>query len=543
MGILDLDISFQADSHKFIYPIQGNCPMFNSDRDLDVNPNRQVAKSRGQSLSTGVQRGESQEYPPLVTELSIEQSKAIPIFTTATAQAVRIAGAPVSILTAIGTSGCQIGAIAGLEHFTHLPTQPNLQIELAGLEYCHDRSIGSKSSFVVTNCQKHPHLAQSSLCQVHGVRAYLGVPIVTASDDRLGTLAILDFKPRQFSDRDIEILQLISRLVASEFERKLLSQAQLNRWIGDLRYRAIAGFDDLLAASEHSGIGVKSITDIDLEAPSREISSPVEDFRSVDPQVQGETQFKLLTHLAQEFRTPLTSVLGMASVLQQEIYGPLSVKQKDYLEIIHHSGLQLVTIVDEIAQLVGFVGVGAGALNEPSGQHQLNLKSVDLEMLCQLAIQSLEPLARKKQQQIVLNCAGSNVPLETLTGRIWLLDKDKVRQIIYYLCLSLIHTSAIDRQISIQFAKIADVLQIQITTNDPQVKLKDRHLANPLESVITRSTYQDRNYTTEHNPDRDLRISLGLSLSHDLAVAHGGKIEIIAKGSGYQLTLPLIIAD
>jgi signal transduction histidine kinase len=534
MGILDLDRSSPADSQNFIYPIQGNCPMLNSDRDLDINPNRQVAKSHGQSLSTGV--ADNPQYPPIVTELSVEQSKAIPIFTAATAQAIRLADAPVAILTAIGTSGCQIGSIAGLEYFTRLPPQPNLQLEFAGLEYCHDRSIAANSSFIITNCQRHPQLSQSSLCLVHGIQAYLGVPIVTASDDRLGTLAILDFKPRQFSDRDIEILQLVSRLVASEFERKLLSQAQLNRWIGDLRYRTISGFDDLLAAAQHSGASSKSITEIDLDSTSladkshlNSIAYPGEDPRSGYPQIPGEIQFKLLTHLAQEFRTPLTSVLGMASVLQQEIYGPLSTKQKDYLGIIHHSGRQLVTIVDEIAQLVGF---------QP-GQHQLNLRSVDLEMLCQLAIQSLEPLAQKKQQQIILAFAGNVAPL----GRIWLLDKDKVRQIIYYLCLSLIHASGIDRQISIQLAKIADGLQIQITTSDSHVKLKDRYLADPIESFIAKSTYQDSNYITEQNPDRDLRISLGLSLSHDLAAAHGGKIEIIAKGRGYQLTLPLIVAD
>ena len=31
---------------------------------------------------------------------------------------------------------------------------------------------------------------------------------------------------------------------------------------------------------------------------------------------------KLLNYLAQELLTPLTSVMGMASVLSQEIYGP-----------------------------------------------------------------------------------------------------------------------------------------------------------------------------------------------------------------------------
>ncbi len=469
----------------------------------------------------------------------------MPIFAEATAQAMRLTDAPVAILTAIAGSGYQIGSIAGLEQFIHLPHQPNLPIELAGLEYFHDRTICTHS-FSVTNCHQHPQLARSSLCRVHGIQAYLGVPIITAANDRLGTLAILDFKPHQFSDRDIDLLQLVSRLVASEFERKLLSQAQLNRWIGELRYGAISGFDDPVAASEHlsppvqppqrdSKSRVAMEISTTLDNPDRQIIPSTR--LSVYPQLQSEIQFKLLTHLAQELRTPLTSVLGMASVLQQEIYGPLSSKQKDYLGIIHHSSRQLVTIVEEISQLGGF----------DFQQHQLTLKSVDLEMLCQLAIQSLEALTQKKQQQIVLNLCDD--PL--LTSRIWLLDKDKVRQIVYYLCLSLIHASAIDSQISIALTNLTDGLQIQIATNDPQVILKQEWVENtvpPLpgskrhKTAIPNGSQQPPSPTTETNLGQ-LRVSLGLSLSHSLAKSHGGKIEIVTNNRGYQLTLPLIIAE
>jgi signal transduction histidine kinase len=236
------------------------------------------------------------------------------------------------------------------------------------------------------------------------------------------------------------------------------------------------------------------------------------------PQVQGEIQFKLLTHLAQELRTPLTSVVGMASVLQQEIYGPLSSKQKDYLGIIHHSGQQLVAIVDEMSQL--------GEFN--LHQHQLTLKLVDLELLCQLAIQSLEPLAQNKQQQIVIVANNSAAPER------WLLDKDKVRQIVYYLCLSLIAASAVDRQISIQLSNLIDRLEIQIVSDDPQLSLCDRFeiATNSLDSI---------HLGCETNLGHEnLRISLGLSLSHTFAAQHGGKIEVIADDRGYQLTLPLV---
>jgi signal transduction histidine kinase len=550
VGILDLDISSQPDSQKFIYPTAGNRPMLNSDRDLDLKSNYPVARSQWQSIAAGA----VQPDPQIVTELSIEQLQFISIFAEATARAVRLEIVPVAIVTAIAPSGYQIGAIAGLDRFTRLPTQPNLRLELAGLEYCHDRVIGGESSLNIPNCQQYPHLAQSALIQLHGVRSYLGVPIITAARDRLGTLSILDFKPRQFSDRDIELLQTIGQLIASEFERKLLSQAQLNHWIGDLRYRELIGFDDAIAAAEHQHsstqpsveiarsniwVDARSANSGSNQSATDLVRSPLPDCQSDLPQIPGEIQFKLLTHLAQELRTPLTSILGMASVLQQEIYGSLSSKQKDYLGIIYQSGQQLVTIVDEIAQL--------GDVDRQ--QSQLALKSVDLEMLCQLAIQPLASPAQKKNQQIILDLAGGSAPLATLGERIWLLDKDKVRQIIYYLCSSLIHAGAIDSQISIWLSHLTDGLQIQIFTNDLQVVLCN--LAVPIDlqpqaipdSILAGITNPDRiNGATQIGSD-DLRISLGLCLCQTLTTLHRGQIELMTDRQGYQLTLPLIIAD
>jgi signal transduction histidine kinase len=490
-----------------------------------------------------------------MTELSIERSIAMPIFAEATAQAVRLTNSPVAILTTIGQSGSQISSISGLDRFVGLPTNPNLQLELSGLGYCHARTISGEGAFIVANFQDCPPLSQSLLYCVHGIQSYLGLPIITAARDRLGTISILDFSPRKFSDRDIELLHLLSRLVASEFERKLLSQAQLNRRVGDLNYPVIRGFDDMLAAVEHDRTGASRNNSIEellvssdpqpsLSRSPNNFAAPVESHQLTYARIQGEIQFKLLTYLAQELRTPLTAVLGMASVLQQEIYGPLSRKQKDYLGIIYHSGQQLVTIVDEIAQLAGFVG--EASVQEHRQQHKLTLSSVDPEMLCQLAIQSLEPIAQKKQQQIILNLAQSD-PLQTKQkNRIWLLDRDKVRQIVYYLSLSAIYATATHHQIAIQLADIADGLQIQIVTSDPQAILENLvtipDVIDPSISTIAQLTDHNNNYSIAANIGQDLRIRLGLSLSQTLAAAHGGKIEVIANGLGYQLSLPLIVA-
>ncbi len=526
--------------------------MFNSDIDLDSR----------------VARSKSPQYRQLMTELSIDRSIAMPIFAEATAQAMRLNNSPVAILTTIGQSGSQISSIAGLDRFISLPTNANLQLELSGLSYCHARTIGGDGEFIVTNFQDCPPLAQSLLYCVHGIQSYLGVPIITAARDRLGTISILDFSPRKFSDREIEILHLVSRLVASEFERKCLSQAQLNRRVADLDYPGMRGFDDVLAHTEYDRSRIDRSSSIEEclvvsnsqssssgakhHVPANRISSNnrgvvdnIDRHQLTYARIQSEIQFKLLIYLAQELRTPLTAVLGMTSVLQQEIYGSLSRKQKDYLGIIYHSGQQLVTIVDEIDRLGGFVS--ESSLQEHLQQHKLTLRLVDPEMLCQLTVQSLEPIAQKKQQQIVLNLDRLDSVQPDRHKRLWLLDRDKVRQIIYYLSLSIIYATANQHQIVIQLADVTDGLQIQIVTSDPQVMLENPipipGLTNQSSSTISQLTNKTSNYPHATNLGQDARIRLGLLLSQTLAASHGGKIEAIANGLGYQLSLPSIVTD
>jgi signal transduction histidine kinase len=513
VGILEVAISTNSQ-----HPTAGNCPMLNSDQDLHPQPDRHLSRSR------------SLQQPQIVAELSRDRAAAMPIFAEATALAIQLLEAPVAILTTIAGTGYQIGSIAGLGRLSALPSNPNLQLELAGLEYCHDRIVSSHSSLSIPDFHQQPQLSQSALLRVHGLTAYLGVPVITAARDRIGALAILDFKPRQFSDRDIELLLLVSRLLASEFERKLLSQAQLDRSIGDLQYRATPSFDDGIAAAEYGAGDLGDRSALPTDGTSASVKS-IEVATSqhhlvIGDRVRNATQLELLTHLVHELRTPLTSVLGMASVLQQEIYGSLTGKQKDYLGIIHQSGRNLVEIVDEISQLSGSIGETVPLASQQP--HQLMLKLVDLEMLCQLAIQSLQPIAAKKQQQIVLDLAAGEI--DPHPDRRWLLDKDKVRQIVYYLGLSALHASAVDRQISIQLTQLPDLLQIKITTDDAGAILP---MPEPIELAEI-----DRFATPmASDPAPDLRIRLGLSLGHLLATAHGGKIELTTDKWGYRLFL------
>lgn len=469
----------------------------------------------------------------IATESGIERSIAVPIFSEATAQAVRLTEAPVAILSTIDGTSYKIASIAGLDKFDRLTDTSKLRTELTGLEYCHNKAIGGTRAFINTDFQTDPTLANSPLCQVHGVQAYLGVSIVTAAGDILGAISILDFNPSQFTDRDLDILQLVSQLAASEFERACLSQAQLNRLMKEIRYQPIRGFDDAAAGSEHDSPQVRRRSG---DSPAIETVRPTSTFalqpQPAPPPAQTDIQLKLLAHLGQELRTPLTSILGMARVLQQEIYGTLQAKQKDYLGIIHNSGLELIEIVDEIVRLGTF----------DRHQNQLTLKPVDLELLCQLAVHSLESLVTQKQQRIKLDLTRCNTATPGYQNRLWILDKDKVRQIIYYLSLSLIQASTPDSEISICLANASERLDLQITTSDPQAMLIAHPPdADPQQQAADGTTSAPAIRQTEIG--QTLRVSLGLSLSQTLAAIHGGTIQLDANGCGYQLSLPLILTE
>jgi signal transduction histidine kinase len=141
--------------------------------------------------------------------------------------------------------------------------------------------------------------------------------------------------------------------------------------------------------------------------------------------------------------------MGMASVLSRQIYGPLTSKQKEYLEIIHQSGQHLLSLVDEI--------VGLGLLNQTS--ESLKQTPVDIEMLCQQAINSLLEMAQARQQQIHLSIEPGN--------RIWLLQKDRIRQMLYYLVYAVIHSTEAGSEICLHISRKNETLNISIWVSNP----------------------------------------------------------------------------
>jgi signal transduction histidine kinase len=225
--------------------------------------------------------------------------------------------------------------------------------------------------------------------------------------------------------------------------------------------------------------------------------------------------------------------------------------------------------VNEITEL--------GAMDENATS--INVVPVDVEMLCQQAINTLEEAANRREQDIRLS-------IEPGRGRIWPLDKDKVRQILYHLIFSVIQLSATGSIIRIHVAYKENTLSITvwashpwlgdgITEVDPYFRLNSLTLMElageaapysihldsyeetgslPITLEKLQNLDSDRANMSNVDPEADLtpgqsnlsRESLGLLLSCQLAELHGGQITIqgsAQSGHRYVLSLPLQLTN
>lgn len=496
------------------------------------------------SLKDGWASPETREQQRLraLSELGLRQAETIPVFEEATQTAAHFLEAPISILGFVDQERHWFKSAVGLSRLGLMNQLAQNRQLLRQESFC--TQVVENSQIIVINDTRNlvdaGSTVASKLVEDYGIRAYLGAPLFDACGNCLGALAVMDLVPRNFTNRDIEFLQIIARWSMSEFERNRLLQQ---------------------ATSEIKT--ARSVCDWSLPEPKKSESeiriSPIILPTSSVP--TSQLKLELLEQLTQELRTPLTSVLGMASVLGREIYGPLTTKQREYLDIIQHSGRYLLSLVNEISEL--------GAIDET--ETALNLSPVDIEMLCQQAINTLAEAANRREQDIRLS-------LEPGRNRIWLLDKDKVRQMLYHLIFSVIQLSATGSVVRIHVSHKENTLNITVWVSHPwlgdgitEVDPYFRLSVVPLLELTDEKTTDfntlledqedasglplglDKSQTVKVSTSSILnttkcsgslsRESLGLLLSCHLAELHGGYISIQgspeAGGFRYILSLPL----
>lgn len=110
----------------------------------------------------------------------------------------------------------------------------------------------------------------------------------------------------------------------------------------------------------------------------------------LEAEAANRAKSEFLANTSHELRTPLNSILGLSQMLQQEFYGKLNPKQKEYINCIYSSGEHLLSLINDILDLAKI----------EAGKEELMLESVEIRELCYYCLSIIAEKA--KSQGLVL---------------------------------------------------------------------------------------------------------------------------------------------
>lgn len=312
-----------------------------------------------------------------IENLNLISEKIIPIFDEATQTAAHCLNIPVCCLGILLEKEYKLKSAYGLSNL-------GLMNDLAKTRKIDRQNafathvIDSGNSLLIDNTLSDPFFGQSLLTQHYGIISYLGVPLTISSGICIGCLEVIDTKPRQFTPTDINFLMITARWCIAEYERnELTTKKEIN---------SESNKNDQDINQNRLTVDFKDTTS------STSIIKDQKNKYNNSEQYIRQLSFQLLNKLAHKLSIPLTSVIGMSSVLKQEIYGKLNPKQLEYLEIIHDSGQEMTTLINEITKLASI-----------KTEVNLEFVPVDLENLATQVIKNLETVARNREHTLRLS--------------------------------------------------------------------------------------------------------------------------------------------
>ncbi|MBI4849180.1 MAG: HAMP domain-containing protein [Nitrospirae bacterium] len=242
---------------------------------------------------------------------------------------------------------------------------------------------------------------------------------------------------------------------------------------------------------------------------------------------RAKTEF--IANMNHELRTPLNSVIGFSEVLNDELYGSLNAKQKEYLADIMTSGRHLLSLINNILDiskveagrmeletglflLSGAIDTSMAMLREKANKHNISL-SLDMKPGADIYIEADE----RKFKQIMLNLLSNALKFMPDGGSVRVSAQKGVR----------------GQGLGVREKPTPDTDFLEISVTDSGIGIKPEDIPN----LFKEFTQLESAYTKKHEGT-----GLGLSLTRKMVELHGGKIwaeSEFGKGSAFVFTIPV----
>jgi GAF domain-containing protein len=133
-----------------------------------------------------------------------------PAFDRLARLAMRILDAPVALVSIVDRDRQVFASCIGIEG----PYADARQTPLSH-SFC-QHAVAAREPLVIADAREHPVLRTNLAIKDLGVIAYAGVPLIDADGHALGTLCVIDHRPRSWTDDDMSALSDLAGSVLSE---------------------------------------------------------------------------------------------------------------------------------------------------------------------------------------------------------------------------------------------------------------------------------------------------------------------------------------
>ncbi len=224
---------------------------------------------------------------------------------------------------------------------------------------------------------------------------------------------------------------------------------------------------------------------------------------------------QFLAIMSHELRTPINAVTGFGSILQDELVGPLNVRQQEMLGKMLDSADGLLVMVNDLLDLTQ---IQAGRLD-------LGRRPVDLAEVAEAIADCARPSADARGIGLALEI---DADLPTL-----LADELRVGQVIAKLVSNALKFTPAGGEVRIRAYAAGDGDELVCEVHDTGPGIAEEDIAR----LFQRFTQLDMTSTRSAGG-----VGLGLYLAKALVEAHGGRIgvrSVAGCGSTFWFTLPL----